>query len=288
MRTRTIALVVVLAFLAGYWLHGGLNPRYPPPPPIEIPRVEATIRSVGDVREMRQQALDVIFGGALPDDVPVPRQTEQGLELVPGRAWWFTPDVPNGRLAIWHVGHQEDVFQQGTEPITALLASGYHVIGLNMPPEPHAAIPTLRPFLEPVALALNYAQTQGFDTAMMAGFSGGGWTTTVYAALDPRITRSVPIAGSLPRGLPVRYRDAEQDLPGLDLDYIDLYVMATSDGRTQVQVLNSHDPCCFMGIYAPLYSDHASQRAAELGGTWRVIVVDERAHRVPAGLLALL
>ena len=32
----------------------------------------------------------------------------------------------------------------------------------------------------------------------MIGLSGGGWTTTVYAAIDPRIVKSIPVAGTLP------------------------------------------------------------------------------------------
>ena len=35
----------------------------------------------------------------------------------------------------------------------------------------------------------------------------GGWTTTVYAAIDPRVTRSYPVAGSLPIPLRVDVRD---------------------------------------------------------------------------------
>ena len=31
----------------------------------------------------------------------------------------------------------------------------------------------------------------------MIGLSGGGWSTTVAAALDPRIGLSLPVAGSV-------------------------------------------------------------------------------------------
>ena len=48
--------------------------------------------------------------------------------------------------------------------------------------------------LEPVATVLNYLETQSHAGSFpairdisMVGLSGGGWTTTVYAALDPRI-----------------------------------------------------------------------------------------------------
>ena len=32
----------------------------------------------------------------------------------------------------------------------------------------------------------------------MAGLSGGGWTTTLYAAIDPSIRYSFPVAGTIP------------------------------------------------------------------------------------------
>ena len=39
----------------------------------------------------------------------------------------------------------------------------------------------------------------GYKHIVMAGLSGGGWTTTISAAIDPRITLSMPIAGSMPK-----------------------------------------------------------------------------------------
>ena len=58
--------------------------------------------------------------------------------------------------------------------------------------------PFLRFFLEPVWLTINYAQTLGYKNIVMAGLSGGGWTTTMMAAIDPRIGLSFPVAGSMP------------------------------------------------------------------------------------------
>lgn len=42
------------------------------------------------------------------------------------------------------------------------------------------------------------------------GKSGGGWTTTVSAALDPRIRVSFPIAGSIPLNFQHTSWDFEQ------------------------------------------------------------------------------
>ena len=112
-------------------------------------------------------------------------------------------------------------------------------------------------FLEPVAVSLNYLQTQPlvdqFPVYMdfsMVGLSGGGWTTVVYAAIDPRIKLSFPVAGSLPLYLrfPASEGDTEQNLTAFYTlaGYPDLHVMGSSGkGRRQVQVLNRRDDCCF-------------------------------------------
>ena len=57
---------------------------------------------------------------------------------------------------------------------------------------------TIRYFVEPLHLTVNYALSLGYKRVVMMGKSGGGWTTTVCAALDPRIHVSFPIAGSIP------------------------------------------------------------------------------------------
>ena len=56
----------------------------------------------------------------------------------------------------------------------------------------------LRFFLEPVVRSINYATTLGYKRVVMTGLSGGGWSTTMLAAIDPRITLSLPVAGSMP------------------------------------------------------------------------------------------
>ena len=42
------------------------------------------------------------------------------------------------------------------------------------------------------------------------GLSGGGWTTTMAAALAPRIELSLPVAGSIPCSFPHTSIDYEQ------------------------------------------------------------------------------
>ena len=39
----------------------------------------------------------------------------------------------------------------------------------------------------------------------MVGISGGGWTTGVYSALDPRIEKSFVVAGTAPTVFEIQY-----------------------------------------------------------------------------------
>jgi len=92
------------------------------------------------------------------------------------------------------------------------------------------------------------------------GLSGGGWTTTLIAALDTRIQHSYPVAGSLPlylRNFENRnWGDYEQWLPSFyeSIEYLDLYVMgAHGAGRSQTQTLLKFDTCCFGLEETPAY-----------------------------------
>jgi hypothetical protein len=111
-------------------------------------------------------------------------------------------------------------------------------------------------FLEPVVVCLNYLQLKSsedkfpaYEEFNMVGISGGGWTTTVYSAIDPRIAFSFPVAGSTPL-YPIHeypndgHGDDEQNWPDFYkiAGYLDLYVMGSyGRGRKQVQILNRRD-----------------------------------------------
>lgn len=123
----------------------------------------------------------------------------------------------------------------------------------------------LRYFVEPVIVAINTVLKQKrFTDITMMGASGGGWTTVLSAAVDPRIRTSASVAGSLPLFLPsasdtCRFsRDAEQlDHPGLlyeSISYLDLYILAANGSephggaRGHLQINNQFDSCCFFGM----------------------------------------
>jgi hypothetical protein len=111
-----------------------------------------------------------------------------------------------------------------------------------------------------------------FSSISMIGVSGGGWTTTLYAAIDPGIQYSYPVAGSLPlflRAAPCNdSQDWEQFGPSLykKVDYTDLYILgAYGKGRVQVQMLNHYDSCCFEGIRYLTYENIVKSIVNKLG-----------------------
>lgn len=246
-----------------------------------------TVRTPAEAVEARQRALEDVFGGAIPDALPslaVPVVPVHGaarnVALVGAHAFYLTPADPAGKLAIYHAGHGERALMDGAYPVRELLANGYHVLAMRMPAKPHRDRP-LRDFMEPVSVALNYALAQQpFSEVVMTGISGGGWTTAVYAALDTRVTRSVPVAGTWPDALRKTHvpsmGDAEQELPGLSMRYLDLYALAASGGRESVQVFNRKDPCCFAGDAALAYRD----AVASVAPGFDVVVVENDQHSV--------
>lgn len=221
-------------------------------------------------------------------------------------AYHFIPAQANNKLVIYHRGHDGD-FLRGIDIIDFFLKQGFSVIALSMPLEApnnqpivelerigkiqiafHDQLKLLEMksghpvqlFLTPVAVSLNYAEVFGYDSVYMTGVSGGGWTTSMCAAADPRITRSYPVAGTLPIHLradqrrsntaqrPADWGDYEQTIPELYrvANYLELYVLGSlGSDRKQLQILNKHDPCCFSGEAYKAYESAVSQRVQELG-----------------------
>ncbi|HEY6925495.1 MAG TPA: hypothetical protein VI653_18600, partial [Steroidobacteraceae bacterium] len=121
-------------------------------------------------------------------------------------------------------------------------------------------------FVEPVVVALNTVLSRGtFTDITMMGASGGGWSTVLATAVDPRIRTSISVAGSVPLFFPSATdatctisRDAEQANESgqlyQNISYLDLYILAgngTQPGNAQrqhMQINNQFDTCCFYGI----------------------------------------
>jgi lysophospholipase L1-like esterase len=184
----------------------------------------------------------------------------------------FIPKRKNGRLVVLQHGHA-CTFDDAQDPhgygmanaIDTLLSEGYAVLAAYMPHMrpadcrtlPHAEMfdlavksgSPLKFFLEPVAISLNALRGR-YKEIHMAGLSGGGWTTTLYAAVDPSIRCSFPVAGSIPLYLRTggSVGDKEQYLEEFYTiaGYADFYLLgAYGPGRKQIQILNRRDDCCF-------------------------------------------
>lgn len=129
----------------------------------------------------------------------------------------------------------------------------------------------------------------------MAGLSGGGWTTTLYAAVDPSIRTSYPVAGSIPLYLRIggSVGDLEQYLDEFYrvAGYPDLYALGSmGPNRKQIQILNRRDDCCFGeaqhdarrvgSAYEDAYRvyERSVQKALGTRGEFR-LVIDETAPR---------
>src|SRR5437660_700711 len=198
-----------------------------------------------------------------------------------GLAFHFIPQHPNLELVIVHHGHActfdddpspKDVGYGLQRTIQALLREGYGVLGVFMPhmrpgdcSDGHDAMfeltttgSPIKYFLEPTAFSLNYLKSRSSDSHRfpkyrrfhMIGLSGGGWTTTIYAAIDPTIRCSFPVAGTIPLYLRQggSVGDREQFEPSFYriAGYPDLYILgAYGPSRRQVQILVRRDDCCF-------------------------------------------
>jgi len=207
----------------------------------------------------------------------------------------FHPKKCNSRLLLYHQGHDGD-FLFGKNYISYFLERGYTIYAFSLPllgknNRPDVFIENfgtiqfnsdndhfknhdyfkflpkpLSYFIEPIIIMINYAQKKSFKSISMVGISGGGWATTVAAALDTRINFSFPVAGSYPFALRFirpssNYGDFEQVYPPLisSADYLDLYILASvGKNRSQMQILNLYDPCCFNGYEYQLYKSFLS------------------------------
>ena len=207
-------------------------------------------------------------------------------------AYHVIPKRSNGGLLLYHNGHGQD-FLDGKATVAHFLERGWTLLVFAMPYDGFNTNPDtretrcgrvelawagdgaehdtlacllqqpLRYFLEPVAVGLNYASGLGYERTVMVGLSGGGWTTAAYAALDPRVQRSYPVAGSRPLHVSAHicrgetpeafvrcFGDIEHRLPAFYriANYLELYALgALGLGRGQLAIYNVYDSCCFSG-----------------------------------------
>ena len=235
------------------------------------------------------------------------------------------------RVVTVHQGHSSNLEAGVGASADHLLQNGFAVLVIKMPlynwsDDATATIPTqgemrfkdhndllakvapsgsgigFRLFLEPVVQCINHliaADPQLIDISMI-GLSGGGWTTSMMAAIDERIRLNVPVAGSAP--LYIRNADAssvgdaEQYWPALYAEniqedgtgggvctWLEIYALGGfGERRRQIHISNEFDSCCFSGRSFESYRSIVAQKVADLGaGQWQhVLDSSHQTHKI--------
>lgn len=258
-----------------------------------------------------------IFSGLKSVD-RIEMQLGSGLTSI---AYHLVPLRSNRRLVILHAGHDQDANLM-QEEINPLLSAGYSVVTMSMPlngpnSRPNVLVPKfgsielvsheylqflplkagspIRYFIDPVEQVVGLLAPRYRDVSMI-GLSGGGWTTTLAAALDQRITRSYSVAGSYP--LFLRFNSAKNwgDWEQTDValynvvDYLDLYVLsAHGTGRKAVQIFNRSDSCCFAGNWWKTYDAPVREAVRKTGsGAFQIVSVDNDEHSISPDTLEFI
>ncbi len=237
-------------------------------------------------------------------------------------SYLFLPENPNDELIIYHQGH-DGGFINGKNTIQFFLNKGYSVLAFSMPllgMNNQPIVDTefgeiklvsheyfrfiesqnfspLKFYFEPLSSSLNYIENNfNFTNFYMVGISGGGWTTTVYSAIDERISKSFSIAGSIPISLRINANDLgdyEQTLPDFykTANYLDLYVLASyGENRKHVQIFNKYDPCCFSGNLFKNYENQTEITVSQLGkGSFQIYLDDtHHEHKISENALDII
>ncbi|WP_147915638.1 hypothetical protein [Ruania zhangjianzhongii] len=278
--------------------------------PTSTPRIEENV-AVPELEPLPSAAVDRATL-SMPNGLTSTSYLVHPHDPIPGRFGVFLAGHGNARKPVYHLPQ--------LAVMRTFLERGYRVAAVDMPlqgwnstqmdPPADDGPPTPDPasherfaryqradfcaatyYLDPVLTLINYAaELHELTEVVTFGFSGGAWTTVLHAAIDPRVTLSVQVAGTWPfylRSHPAdhpNFGDWEQrreSLPALyDIaGYLDLYVLgATGNGRRQLQILNRFDPSCFPGVGYRSYAQPVRDRATLLGGDWEV--VDDATHGV--------
>ncbi len=223
-------------------------------------------------------------------------------------AYHFISNSPNNELIILHNGHsggfheQKIIIQEFLNENYDVIAFSMPLLGLNSQPivedsnfgQIHLVnhntfhfienknFSPMKYFVHPITLSLNYVEDQfAYDSINMIGISGGGWTTILYSAIDDRISKSFPVAGSLPISLRMESRDigdyeqTHREFYSI-ANYLELYVMGSyGENRMQMHIFNKLDPCCFSGDLSMNYENIIKDRLIVLGKGQFDIEIDE-------------
>ncbi len=260
-------------------------------------------------KNIQDQRYDALYNQNLGRIDKLVISMDYGLKSI---AYHFIPKRKNNKLMIYQQGHRGD-FYKGMKTISFFLNNGFSVVAFSMPllgmnNQPLVDLPEfgkikltaheqlkflpdggIKYFIEPIIYSINYVEKFDYDAIHMIGISGGGWTTTLCAAIDTRIVHSYPVAGSLPMFLRSEcsrdWGDYEQTLLGLYriANYLELYMMGSNGpGRKQFQILNQYDACCFGGIKYRTYENILKNRIKKIGNSEYDIYLDSshKEHKI--------
>ena len=214
-------------------------------------------------------------------------------------------------LIIYHNGHGLDLYE-GKNTIRFFIEKGYPVLVITMPLESINNNPTVivdgepillesHPyfssieseeftpfsyFFEPLAVTLNFLDKEyEFKKYHMMGISGGGWTSSIYPAIDERISTSFSVAG----GVPLEYYRA-QDFDHWEghhaeffsiASYYDIYALDTLGGRKFIQIFNSDDPCCWGKGQDFGFIKLVAEKVSKLENSYyRVFLIQNQLHKI--------
>ncbi|WP_420548642.1 alpha/beta hydrolase family protein [Curvivirga sp.] len=210
----------------------------------------------------------------------------------------FKPENFSGKMVIYHHGYA-GTFHETHRHLEKLVAAGYLVLAFNTPLYgdvvrlgDNAFIPNIykgtapddisyptRFFFEPLFAGLNYVLSkEEIQQVNMIGLSNGGWATAVFSAMDPRIENSYPIAGVYPVYLRQLKESAPAQLKKNMLEaasYMDMFVLAADrSDRSQLQIFNKYDRCCYNNTRGKLYEDAVQEKLGLIGGGDFQVLID--------------
>lgn len=250
---------------------------------------------------------DNIYAISSPNLVRIDRYTWHVATNVTVFAYHYVQRLASKYLAISHEGHSFFNLPNHEYHANRLLNLGWNVVLVQMPqvfsnPADHTTVvghnswcfPAevndpgfVRTFFKPTFLAKNYLKaTYGYTKFAMIGISGGGWTSSWIAAMDPDFTVSFCIAGNAPFGSPwpnpggaLDYEqlalDGYQGFPGrpvyklLPLNNLDLFAMAADNARLfRLIYVENESPPYFpsFGLH-PVIDSFVAQADVRVNGT---------------------
>jgi len=240
-----------------------------------------------------------------------------GLESI---SYLFKPVKSNNRLLIYHEGHPGGIIS-GKNTIRVFLKKGFSVLAFTMPLQgmnnkPYVTLERfgrfklrrhehlkfidspIKPFVEPVVVALNYIfKEYNFRDISMVGISGGASTAYLVAAIDKRVQYSFPVAGGYPIFLKSNddqcEGDFEQNWPELYkvANYLELFVLGSfGEGRKQVQIFNKYETDSCGGLKFRLYDKVVSEIIERnMKGSFKVLSDDtHKDHKISSYALKMI